>query len=181
MCVQWVLIFVFRVAHCNEFFSCRTQTSLHQPSSKGPTASLSEVLLKLLSTPLPNPSGVQSALACYHVLVAVTPVPQRAAFRGSITSGQRLVSSWHVRGSHLHNNNSNINNNNNNDNNNNNNNNHNNNNNNSNTCIIAPCNTPLVGHHDLSVFHDMLVAVMPVPEQAALTTTGSAVTVHELV
>lgn len=90
----------FGVGHCIEFSSCRTQTSLHQSSSKAPTATLPEVLLKVLSSPLPNPLGVQRALGCYRVLVAVTPVPQRAAFSGSITLGQSLVSLWHVRGSH---------------------------------------------------------------------------------
>lgn len=89
MRVQLVLIFVLVSEHCHDFISCRIQTELQQPCGK---ALLPEVLLKLLSHPL----GVQRALGCYHALVAVSPVPQRAAFSSSITSGQAVVKSWHV-------------------------------------------------------------------------------------
>ena len=39
---------------------------------------------------------------------------------------------------------------------------------------MTSCSTLPVGHHNFSIFHDILVAVTPVPEQAALASISSS-------
>lgn len=91
-CLVFMVVLCFAVFTWQMAFAlCRTQAGLSQPSRKAPTTALPEVLLQLLINPLPHPLGVHRALGCYRVVLTVTPVPQRTAFTGSITSGQTFV------------------------------------------------------------------------------------------